>query len=30
VIHFVVGEQIFFSTIIGLIFIVTGIIIHKY
>ena len=29
VIHFVVGEQIFFSTIIGLIFIVTGIIIHK-
>lgn len=29
VIHFVVGEQIFFSTVIGLIFIVSGIIIHK-
>lgn len=29
VIHFVVGEQIFFSTVIGLFFIVTGIILHK-
>jgi drug/metabolite transporter (DMT)-like permease len=29
VIHFVVGEEIFFSTVIGLIFIVTGIILQK-
>lgn len=29
VIHFVVGEPIFFSTVIGLIFIVAGIVVHK-
>ena len=29
VIHFVIGEPIFFSTVIGLIFIVAGIVVHK-
>ena len=29
VIHFAIGEPIFFSTVIGLIFIVAGIVVHK-
>jgi drug/metabolite transporter (DMT)-like permease len=30
IIHFIVGETIFFSTVIGLVFIVSGIILQQY